>query len=87
MQAISQLLSLCWYAVSLQVTSSQMFTHTQAAFFDVVWLQTDAGPDTALDFLSSGQGGSLARTYLTETYLRRLSRLPLNDEEDLDIAD
>ena len=49
-------------------------------------VQADAGPETAQEFLASGQGGPLARTYLTEAYTRRLGRLPLNDEEDLEVA-
>ena len=50
-------------------------------------MQAQSGPETAQEFLASGQGGPLVRTYLTESYLRRLGRLPLNDEEDLEQPD
>ena len=47
--------------------------------FDCV--QADEGPETAQAVLASGQAGSLARTYLTDSYLRRLGRLPPEDED------
>ena len=40
-------------------------------------LRCDAGSDRADSFLASGRAGPMARTYLTDTYVRRLGRLPL----------
>eukprot|EP00884_Botryococcus_braunii_P017377 jgi/Botrbrau1/4322/Bobra.0232s0014.1 len=44
-------------------------------------LQADAGTDRAMTFLASGAAGPVAKTYLTDSYLRRLGRLPLDDDD------
>jgi hypothetical protein len=44
--------------------------------------QADAGTDRAMAFLSSGTAGPVAKTYLTDSYLRRLGRLPLDDDDN-----
>ncbi len=42
----------------------------------------DQGTAAVQEFLGSGAAGSISRMYLTEAAQRRLSRLPLSDEED-----
>lgn len=42
----------------------------------------DHSPEAVHEFLSSPTAGATAKTYLTEACLRRLSRLPLSDEDD-----
>ena len=43
----------------------------------------DQGSETVHEFLASGVAGvAMSRMYLSETAQRRLSRLPLSDEED-----
>ena len=45
--------------------------------------QMDQGTDTVYEFLGSGAAGvAVSRMYLTEAAQRRLSRLPLSDDED-----
>ena len=44
-------------------------------------LRCDAGRDRADAFLASGRAGPMARTYLTDTFLKRLMRLPLDDAD------
>jgi hypothetical protein len=44
--------------------------------------QMDQGAAAVQEFLVSGAAGSISRMYLTEAAQRRLSRLPLSDEED-----
>ncbi|KAK9804294.1 hypothetical protein WJX72_005256 [[Myrmecia] bisecta] len=45
-------------------------------------LQIDRGLDAVQRFLASGTAGSLARSTLADTYVRRLSRLGPGDEDD-----
>lgn len=56
--------------------------HETASVHKYHCVQADEGQDIAHNVLASGQIGSLARTYLTDSYLRRLGRMPV-EEEDL----
>lgn len=42
----------------------------------------DQGLEAVHEFLSSPAAGPTAKAYLTEACLRRLSRLPLADDDD-----
>ena len=42
----------------------------------------DHGLEAVHDFLSLSAAGPTAKSYLTEACLRRLSRLPLSDDDD-----
>ena len=44
-------------------------------------LAAGEGPERADAFLAGGAAGPLARTYLTDTYVTRLGRLPLDDAD------
>ena len=46
-------------------------------------LQLDHGPEATQAYLKSGKPGALAKQMLTETYCRRLERLPATEEDDL----
>jgi hypothetical protein len=46
-------------------------------------LQLDIGTEATQTYLSSGKPGALAKQMLTETYCRRLARLPATEEDDL----
>jgi hypothetical protein len=43
-------------------------------------LQLDATPEPAAAYLAGGKAGALAKNALTEAYLRRLARLPLEED-------
>ena len=45
-------------------------------------LQMDQGQEAVHEYLSSPAAGPTAKSYLTEACLRRLSRLPLSDDDD-----
>jgi hypothetical protein len=45
-------------------------------------LQLDKGPEAMESYLKSGKPGALAKQMLTETYCRRLSKLPATELED-----
>jgi len=45
-------------------------------------LQIDQGLERVHTFISTPGAGTTAKAYLTEACLRRLSRLPLADEDD-----
>lgn len=42
----------------------------------------DQGQEAVHEYLSSPAAGPTAKSYLTEACLRRLSRLPLSDDDD-----
>ena len=46
-------------------------------------LQLDQGMEAAQAYLNSGKPGALAKQMLSETYCRRLARLPATEEDDL----
>ena len=50
-------------------------------------MQANLGPETMQQFVASGQGGVVTRTSLTDYMQRRLTKLPLNDEEDLELPE
>jgi len=45
-------------------------------------MQMDHDTEVAHDFLGTATAGPAAKSYLTEACLRRLSRLPLSDDDD-----
>ena len=47
-----------------------------------VLVQIDQGMTVVQDFLAMPGAGPAAKSYLTEACLRRLSRLPLSDDDD-----
>ena len=47
-----------------------------------VLVQIDQGVTVVQDFLATPGAGPTAKSYLTEACLRRLSRLPLSDDDD-----
>ena len=53
----------------------------QTLMLDCV-LQMDQGQEAVHEYLSSPAAGPTAKSYLTEACLRRLSRLPLSDDDD-----
>lgn len=71
-------LAICSYFSSLR---SQSLGSCAEAYFDIV--QAADSLDSAQNYLATpGPGVTTARSILSETYLRRLSKLPLDDAED-----
>ena len=51
-------------------------------YMPCVLVQIDQGVTVVQDFLAMPGAGPTAKSYLTEACLRRLSRLPLSDDDD-----